>query len=151
MRLSLILLLLVSSVPALAKSIAKTPPAAAKPTEIVFIRHLDPGGTEGYRLACAKPDSCLLHVTRNGIDVKTATVPFEKARVIAEEFFKDYTAGAAREPSSGPPLLTWEVTYAGRSAKGLVPWRRELRAARPPADQTRAILALEYRLMELEQ
>lgn len=151
MRLSLILLLLVSSVPVSAKSVAKTSPTPAKPTEIVFVRHLDPGGTEGYRLACAKPDTCVLHVTRNGIDVKTALVPYEKARAIAEEFFKDYTAGAAREPSSGPPLLTWEVTYAGRSAKGMVPWRREQRAARPPADQTRAILALEYHLMELDR
>ncbi|MBI2606052.1 MAG: hypothetical protein HYW49_08235 [Deltaproteobacteria bacterium] len=151
MRLSLILLLLVSSALAQAKSEAKAKPATATPMEIIFVRHLDPGGTEGYRLACAKSETCLLHVTRNGTDVKTVTVPYEKASAIAEEFFKDYTAGAAREPSSGPPLLTWEVTYAGRSAKGLVPWRRELRAARPPADQTRAILALEYHLMELDQ
>lgn len=131
------------------------PAHAEKPLlRIAFTRHLDPGGTEGYRLVCASARAkaeCDFHVTRNETVVKTRKIAFEKAQSIAENFLKAQAASAGGEAETDPPLLTWEVQYREQALKGLVPRRHEPRPAPPSAERARAVLELEYRLMELDE
>ena len=124
---------------------------------VVLERNNSHGGTERIALRCA-PDVhgnqeffCEVLRYRNGIEVATTGVYSKQTKKIIASFFKQLPR-KYRRPSAGKvdtrdALVTWEVVYKGKSAKGIVP--RRAKKSKPERRLARAVLSLEGSLSSL--
>lgn len=123
---------------------------AREPIKIEFLRQLDEHSSEGYRVTCAtkENDSCEFVNLKNSRTSPSRKIEYTKAKALTDSFLSN-SPDTGRTISSGPPTLVWDVARGETISKGVIPWARELSASRPNAATTRAVLDLEYSLMEL--